>query len=165
MGSESLAFKDWLRNEGLLHTGNIKQIFDDTIIGFEADDYLNSILTNVTTREPLLPALGGLPFGLQHHVDTDLDRFETAGIRPYFIFNGLDTACRDRKSVLNESQKASKTLHDAWTIYDSGRGDDAVVAFGKACGSSSSGHGVALLSRSRHIPHHSHPPMAVPLFT
>lgn len=134
MGSESLAFKDWLKGEGLVHSGDVKQIFEDTIIGFEADDYLNSILTNVATREPLLPALGGLPFALQLHVDTDLDRFEAAGIKPYFIFNGLDTACRDRKSILNESSKAAKTLHDAWTVYDQGRGDDAVLAFGKACG-------------------------------
>lgn len=133
MSAESLAFKDWLKVEGLVHTGNVKQIFDDTIIGFEAEDYLNSILTNSTTREPLLPALGGSPFALQHHVDSDLDRLEAAGIKPYFVFNGLDTACRDRKSVLNESLKASKTLHDAWTVYDQGRGDDAVVAFGKAC--------------------------------
>lgn len=133
MGSEALAFKDWLKSEGLLHTANVKQTFMDSIIGFEADDYLNSILTNIATREPLLPALGGLPFALELHVDTDLERFEAAGIKPYFIFNGLDTACRDRKTILNESQKASKTLHDAWTVYDQGRGDDAVVAFGKAC--------------------------------
>lgn len=133
MGSQSLAFKDWLKSEGLVHTGNVKQTFEDTIIGFDAEDYLESILTNTSTREPLLPALGGLPFALQHHVDSDLQHFETVGIKPYFIFNGLDTTCRDRKSILNESQRASKTLHDAWTVYDQGRGDDAVLAFGKAC--------------------------------
>jgi hypothetical protein len=133
MGSESLAFKEWLKGEGLLHTGNPKEMLGDSTIGFEAEDYLNNILTNITTREPLLPALGGLPFALQHHVDSDLDHLEAAGIKPYFIFNGLDTACRNRKTIFNESQKASKTLHDAWTVYDQGRGDDAVVAFGKAC--------------------------------
>jgi hypothetical protein len=132
MSAESLAFKDWAKAEGLVLSGDIAE-FSDTIIGFEAEDYLNSLLNNTSTREPLLPALAGLPFALRQHVDADLASFADAGIEPRFIFNGLEIACRDRKSLMKESLKASKTLEEAWNVYDQGRGDDAVVAFGKAC--------------------------------
>ncbi|KJX95519.1 xpg i-region protein [Zymoseptoria brevis] len=132
MSAESLAFKEWARAEGLVLSGDVAE-FDGATIGFDAEDYLNSLLNNVSTREPLLPALGGLPFALQQHVDSDLSSLEDAGIKSIFMFNGLDIACHDRKSIMRESQKATKTLNEAWSVYDQGRGDDAVVAFGRAC--------------------------------
>jgi hypothetical protein len=127
-----MAFKEWARSEGMLMSGDVAE-FRDATVGFDAEDYLNSLLNNVSTREPLLPALGGLPFALRQHVDRDLSNLEDAGIKALFMFNGLDIACRDRKSIMRESQKATKTLDEAWSVYDLGRGDDAVVAFGKAC--------------------------------
>lgn len=129
---ESLAFKDWAKGEGLALSANLNE-FNGTVVGFDAEDYLNTLLTNAQTREPLLPALGGLPFALQQHVDQDLDHLQKAGVRPLFTFNGLDIACRDRKSISKESQKAVNTLDEAWRVYDLGQGDSAVVAFGKAC--------------------------------
>jgi hypothetical protein len=124
--------KDWARNEGLDSVGQLEQ-FRGTAIGIEAEDYLNSILTNTLTREPLLPALGGLPFALQKHVDEDLANYRDAGIIPRFVFNGLQVASKDKAIVSREARKAAKILDDAWSIYDQGRGEEAVNAFGKAC--------------------------------
>lgn len=133
MGPESLAFKDWAKSEGLLDSFPIDEGCKGKEIGIEAEDYLNSLLTNSQTREPLLPALGGLPFALKEHIDKDLDNFRHAGIIPTFVFNGLELGCRDRKTISKESQKAVQILDEAWRVYDQGRGDDAVIAFGKAC--------------------------------
>lgn len=133
MGSESLAFKDWLKAEGLVVSANLNHEWNGKTIGIDAEDYLNTLLTNPQTREPLLPALGGLPFALREHIDKDLEQFRKAGIKPYFMFNGLEIGCRDRKTISKESQKAVQILDEAWRVYDQGRGDDAVVAFGKAC--------------------------------
>ena len=83
--------------------------------------------------EPLLPAHGGNGFTIKKRVDEDLARFRDAGITPWFVFNGLDIASRDRAAILNESRKAAKDLDAAWAIYDSGDGERAVQNFGKAC--------------------------------
>lgn len=133
MGSESLAFKDWVKTEGLVLSADINQEWKGKTVGIDAEDYLNTLLTNLQTREPLLPALGGLPFALQDHVEKDLEQFRKAGMTPKFVFNGLEIGCRDRKTISKESQKAVQTLDGAWNVYDQGRGDDAVSAFGRAC--------------------------------
>ncbi|CAK3800673.1 xpg i-region [Lecanosticta acicola] len=129
---ESIAFKEWAKSESLVLNAKLQE-FDGAVVGFDGEDYLHTLLTNPQTREPLLPALGGLPFALEQHVDSDLENLKKAGIKPMFIFNGLDTACKDRKSIAKESQKAIAGLDEAWRVYDLGRGDDAVLAFGKAC--------------------------------
>ncbi|KAK4504771.1 hypothetical protein PRZ48_002733 [Zasmidium cellare] len=133
MGSESLAFKEWVKSEGLQQSFPIDAGLKGREVAIEVEDYLNSLLTNSQTREPLLPALGGLPFALKDHIDKDLENFRQAGIIPIFVFSGLEIGCRDRKTISKESKKALDILDEAWSVYDLGRGDDAVVAFGKAC--------------------------------
>lgn len=66
-------------------------------------------------------------------MDEDLQRFQDAGIEVTFVFNGVDLACKDRANILKSSARATETLESAWRIYDSGKGDEAVSAFGKAC--------------------------------
>ena len=131
MGSNTLAFKHWAVSENVITVTPIEQ-FKAKRIGIDAEDYLQSLLVT-GNREPLLPAHGGKPFTLQKRVDEDLDNFEEAGITPFFVFNGLDLACKDRTSILKESQRASAILNEAWQIYDQGKGEDAVSMFGKAC--------------------------------
>jgi len=81
-------FVEWAKAEGLETLGGIEQ-FKGARVAIDAEDYLHSILTNPSTREPLLPALGGLPFALQKNVDDDLKNFAEAGVIPIFVFNGL----------------------------------------------------------------------------
>lgn len=125
------SFKDWAVHENVAITSPVEQ-FKDKRIGVDARDYLHSLLTK-HSREHLVPALGGKPFGLYSAVDEDIEGFRAANIEPIFIFNGLDLACRDRAAVLNEGKMASNILNEAWTIYDEGKGADAVDQFGKAC--------------------------------
>ena len=131
-GDTNMAFRDWTKSENLETHGPLTQ-FQNTRIAIDAEDYLTTLLTNTQTREPLLPALGGLPFALQKHVDGDLKGFKDAGIEPVFVFNGLELACRGQNVVGRGGKRAAANLSEAWAIYDQGRGDDAVVAFGKAC--------------------------------
>ncbi|KAK3703429.1 hypothetical protein LTR37_014419 [Vermiconidia calcicola] len=131
MGSNALAFKNWAVSENVVVTSPLEQ-FRDRRIGIDAEDYLHSLLF-AGNREPLLPALGGQPFTLKKRVGEDLEGFRAAGIEPVFVFNGLDLACKDRISILNEGKKASTILNDAWNIYDQGKGEEAVNAFGRAC--------------------------------
>lgn len=126
------AFKDYTAVHHLQTSTNLAE-FDGTRIAVDADDYLHTLLTNPQTREPLLPALGGLPFALEKHVNGDLTGFAEAGITVVWVFNGLDCASRSQGVVGREGRRAAEGLSHAWDIYDSGRGDEAVLAFGKNC--------------------------------
>lgn len=133
MGSNSLAFKTWLREELVHLTSPIHQV-RNLNIGIDAEDYLQSVLQpGQQAPEPLLPAHGGNGFTLKRRLDEDLARFREAGIKPWFVFPGLDLPSRDRATIFHESQKAAKTLDAAWSIYDQGLGDQAVQGFSKAC--------------------------------
>lgn len=131
MATNALGFKEWANSESVSQSGSLDQL-KDRRIGIDGDDYVNTLLfTN--QQEPLLTALGGLPFSLHERVDNDLQNFQDAGIEPVFVFNGLDLACKDKASIIKESRKAESTLKQAWTIYDEGHGEQAVKAFGKLC--------------------------------
>lgn len=130
MGSHGLGFKEWALKEAAYWNDDLKDLHG-TRIGIDAEEYLTSFL--ISKKEPLLPALGGLPFSLKSRVDEDLQHFTDAGIEPVFVFNGLDQACNDRASILKSSVKASDILDSAWKIYDAGRADESVATFGMAC--------------------------------
>lgn len=132
MGSNSLAFKAWVKDECVLITP--LEAFKGKTIGIDAEDYLHSILSpGSSAPEPLLPAHGGNGFTIKKRIDEDLARFRDAGIKPFFVFNGLDLASRNRQSVLKESDNAAKLLDAAWQVYDQGNGESAVQKFGMAC--------------------------------
>nr|OQO27427.1 hypothetical protein B0A51_07878 [Rachicladosporium sp. CCFEE 5018] len=132
MGLHTLAFKEWATHDGVTVSGKIDQLREKRV-AIDAEDWLNTLLTAQTTREPLLPALGGLPFALKKHVNEHLEGFRNAGITPTFVFNGLDLACRDRAMIAKESRIAAASLDEAWRLYGESKADDAVAEFGKSC--------------------------------
>lgn len=132
MASRAQAFRDWASSEGFVFTSSLDQ-FKDARIVIDAEDFLETILTSQASREPLLPALGGLPFALKKHIDTHIASFKEAKITPTFIFNGLDLACKDRSTISRESRHAARSLDEAWNLYSQTRADEAVAEFGKSC--------------------------------
>ena len=128
----SVVFKEWATAENIAQACQIDQ-FRAACVGIDAEDYIHSLLISNPNREPLSPALGGLPFTLFKRVDEDLEGFREAGIEVIFVFNGLELACRDRASALRESRKAANVLSEAWTTYDNAEGEKAVSMFGRAC--------------------------------
>ncbi|KAF2718908.1 hypothetical protein K431DRAFT_123914 [Polychaeton citri CBS 116435] len=128
----SVAFKEWAASEGHIKSSPLEQL-KGSRVAIDAEDFLNALLSTSPTREPLLPALGGLPFALEHHVDHHLQSFQSADITPIFVFNGLDLACRDRRTISRESIKASRSLEEAWSLYTQTRAQEAVEEFGKTC--------------------------------
>jgi hypothetical protein len=132
MGIHTLAFKEWATTEGVTISGPIEQLRDKRLV-IDAEDWLDTLLTSQPYREPLLPALGGLPFALRKHVNTHIAKYREAGITPTFVFNGLDLACRDRATITRESRLAARSLDEAWRLYSESKADDAVAEFGKSC--------------------------------
>jgi hypothetical protein len=132
MASRAQAFRDWASSESLTTSGSIDQLKNKRLI-IDAEDFLETILTSQASREPLLPALGGLPFALRKHVDTHIANFKEANITPTFVFNGLDLACKDRTTIARDSRLAARSLDEAWSLYSQSRADEAVAEFGKSC--------------------------------
>jgi hypothetical protein len=65
-------------------------------VAIEAAHYLqHRILSRPRAREPLVPALGGLPLGMKQWIKEDLDTFEKHHITPFFVFSGLDITKSD----------------------------------------------------------------------
>ncbi|KAF1827050.1 uncharacterized protein K489DRAFT_5094 [Dissoconium aciculare CBS 342.82] len=99
MNNDSSAFNIWAKDEGYWIEDSISAFSQvtDAKVAFDAEDYLNSFLTGGhATYEPLVPALGGIPFTLNSHIDTLLSELQNAGIKPLFIFPGGRAMSRDR---------------------------------------------------------------------
>lgn len=164
--AESLAFREWAKQEDLVYTVPIGQ-FENSTIGYDAEDFVN-ILLSAEGREPLLPALGGLPFTLRTNIDRELENVEKlTGNKPLFMFNGIDLAFHDRKTISKESDKAIRILDEAWRVYENGDGDAAVRAFEKACtclrNFTRTSRCTPLLMLDRHIPNDAHTAIPVSL--
>ncbi|KAH7083840.1 PIN domain-like protein [Paraphoma chrysanthemicola] len=100
-------------------------------VGIEAADYLaNRILNHPRAKEPLVPALGGLPLALQHHIEDDLDAFKAAGIEPRFVFSGLDITKQD--DPFRQKQEEAAVNANAWNLYDSHQAEASVAKFGES---------------------------------
>lgn len=109
----------------------------DSVIGIEADHYLQKLLTTAPSKEPLVTALGGFPFSLKNTVEADIDDLHKAGIKPVFVFRGLKTVRTEKPFSTVDDSPASRAR--AWELYDQGLANEAVEAFGAAGGSTLAG--------------------------
>jgi len=99
-------------------------------IGIDASFYLNRLLSQSPSKEPLLPALGGLPFSLRANIENELQVFTNHNITPLFVFNGLDLG--KRYQPFRASDNASRLHKEAWNLYDQRNSEKAVDTFGKS---------------------------------
>jgi hypothetical protein len=105
----------------------------DCFIGIEAAEYLNNLhkfqIPGIQRpiKEALLPAMGGMPFGLKSVIKTTLDIWRAAKIRPVFVFSGMDLVTNEKSFSASEAAVRANT--QAWSLYDNGRADEAVEAF------------------------------------
>jgi hypothetical protein len=121
-------FVQWTASFG--ETGDVEEL-RNCRVGIEAAEYLSQrILKHARAREPLIPALGGLPLALEQHVQDDLNTFRSLAIEPYFIFGGLDIT----KQGNPFAQKAAEAAvnRDAWTLYDNHEAEASVAKFGES---------------------------------
>ncbi|EDU48756.1 XPG N-terminal domain containing protein [Pyrenophora tritici-repentis Pt-1C-BFP] len=100
-------------------------------VGIEAADYLNQrILNHPRAKEPLVPALGGLPLALTQHIEEDLATFRSHEIEPYFIFSGLDLT--KQGNPFGQKTAEATVNADAWNLYDSHQAEASVAKFGES---------------------------------
>jgi hypothetical protein len=126
-------FELW--SDELAQTGSMEQLQGATV-GIEAAEYLNRLSKlsvpdiDRAIEEALLPALGGLPFGLKYVIQQTLDAWKKHEITPVFIFSGLDVGKRDPKFITAE--EGARTNAQAWAYYDGNQGEAAVKTFAES---------------------------------
>lgn len=121
-------FDRWNANVGEL--SNLQEL-SGCRVGIEAADYLaKRILNRPNAKEPLVPALGGLPLALQQNVEADLDVFKKDGVEVYFVFSGLDIT--EKVDPFQQKQEEAAVNANAWNLYDSGQAEASVVKFGES---------------------------------
>jgi hypothetical protein len=120
-------FESW---NSLVEVSQLEEL-KGTRVGIEAADFLRQrILDHSSNKEPLVPALGGLPLGFSSRIAEDLKKFKAFDITPFFVFSGLDIAKQD--SLFQQRQEGAKTNADAWELYDEHQAEQAVRRFGES---------------------------------
>ncbi|KAF2786765.1 hypothetical protein K505DRAFT_138790 [Melanomma pulvis-pyrius CBS 109.77] len=100
-------------------------------VAIDAADYLNTrILNHPRAKEPLVPALGGLPLGLTPHIEDDLHKFESLQIKPFFVFSGLDLV--KQEDPFHQRREGSIVNAHAWSLYDGHQAEESVAKFGES---------------------------------
>jgi len=124
-------FEEWSAN--LAEQSSMDNL-KDAVVGIEASEYLNRLpkmnypeLTR-PVQEALLPALGGVPFGLKHIIKHHISVWRKYGITPIFVFNGLDIGKGD--PTFNASEENARVSTLAWGQYATGNAAATVQTFG-----------------------------------
>lgn len=121
--------REWAVSADLLDHGPLTQL-EDATIAIDAEDYIDKILSSAPTREPLLPALGGIPFTIDKVLEERINVFHEHKIRPLFVFGGLVVEGQARR--LQASLQHSKNVGEAWDLYNAHDPDGAVLEFGNS---------------------------------
>jgi hypothetical protein len=116
-------------------TGRLEEM-RGSCIGFEADYFLSHLdelvvpSINRPINEALLPALGGLPFGLKDAIRRIMAVLRDYSIKPIFVFNGINIDDRDNKdSVFHTQSRSASELQRAWGLYERGDNQHTVDIF------------------------------------
>lgn len=100
----------------------------DTTLGIEAAHYLDRLLNTPPSKEPLLSALGGFPFALKTHIEHELEAMQSFGIRPLFVFSGMEFAVKEKPMLA--LRQSSRPNAEAWELYNQHQAVQAVDTFG-----------------------------------
>ncbi|KAL8815851.1 MAG: hypothetical protein Q9223_005053 [Gallowayella weberi] len=95
---------------------------NDSVIGIDAAYYLES-----TAKEPLLSALGGFPLGLESSIVRELNDLQSVGLRPHFVFNGLDYGIDD--DSFGPSLTCAANIALAFETYESNQAPRSAQMF------------------------------------
>lgn len=110
---------DYLASSKHLQTHPLS-VLSDSRLGIDASYYLQLLIDNPPSREPLLAATGGLPLALTQRIETDLRILEKFRIKPVFVFPGLIPNRKLKPHHHLEYSEACRDRQAAWEKYESG---------------------------------------------
>jgi len=126
-------FQEWATSNGVLTKYSLSEL-SDRGLAIHAEEYINKIFlkdSEATAREPLLSALGGIPFIIETTIDSHIKILRELNIKVIFVFNGLDPNSQTKN--LTSSLEHSKNSSEAWDLYNDSDPEEAVTKFGNSC--------------------------------
>ncbi|WVQ75844.1 hypothetical protein IAR50_005477 [Cryptococcus sp. DSM 104548] len=113
-------FDVYLKERKLLQSCPISHLAN-TRIGIDASYYINHLLTDPATREPLVAATGGIPHSIIQKIENDLRALEHRSIKPVFVFPGLPLAAKEPVKLPDpKAERENVAKNEAWALYDQG---------------------------------------------
>lgn len=94
----------------------------ESVIGVDAAYFLE-----VSAKEPLVSALGGFPLALEASIVRELHDWQAVGIRPHFVFNGLDDGIND--DPFGPSLASARAIATAFETYSIPQAEQATELF------------------------------------
>ncbi|KAK9451977.1 temperature dependent protein affecting M2 dsRNA replication-domain-containing protein [Limtongia smithiae] len=101
----------------------------DTTIGIDAEYFYTQLTAANGKKEPLLHALGGIPFSLKSMIEAFLSALSVAGIKPLFVFKGVQVSKAESDAPFARPDPRQLKRAEAWEAYDKAKGDVAVSIF------------------------------------
>jgi hypothetical protein len=117
-------FDEW--GSGLTEVAQL-DILSNSRIAIEAAHYLSRLVTKPTNTEPLLAALGGVPFRMKGEILDELKTLQSLNITPIFVFSGLHVG--KKTGSTRASEQLSNYCSEAWTHYDAHDPEGALSKF------------------------------------
>lgn len=99
-------------------------------LGIDASYFVSKMLDYQNHREPLLPATGGFPCGLEASLDSFISSLKEKDIEPVFVLKGMSLNSSDSTPNASAAQVARRER--AWNLYEKQKGDESVVGFNEA---------------------------------
>ena len=116
----------WYRD--LSETASLEEI-RGCRVAIDAEHFLQtSALFKTGHCEPLVAALGGLPFTFEEVLASELKNFDKLKLEVEFIFPGVDVSLSDSRE--RRRLQGVAINEEAWDLYDSNLADQSVEKFG-----------------------------------
>ncbi|GAA5854241.1 hypothetical protein JCM5353_000275 [Sporobolomyces roseus] len=124
------ALDTWLAERKLVKQCSLNAL-SGTRLGIDAEHYLHKLLDSryPTTSDTFTPAIGGAPLTLTAQIDKDMDALAKLGIKPVFVFDGMNPLDRPENRSYDES---TWRRGQAWDHYENGRVQPSRAEFGES---------------------------------
>jgi hypothetical protein len=114
--------RDFLIERRLIQTSDIVALQGQRI-GVDGQVWLKKL----QLQEPFHVAIGGTPASMNALIKAELKKFADMGIKPTFVFNGLNMVRKDRAFTRNEGR--SQRMANAWDAYYKNQQETAAFMF------------------------------------
>lgn len=98
-------------------------------IGIHAGYFIEQYYTPLK-KEPLVPALGGNPLGIEAWLVRQVRDIESTGCRVHFYFDGLN--CKSDDVPIERSGISARLVSEAFDIYEASEASRAIERFRQA---------------------------------
>ncbi|GAA5912613.1 hypothetical protein JCM8208_004791 [Rhodotorula glutinis] len=119
----------WLAERGLVKECPLSALAG-TRLGIDANHYLRKLLSareGSDKHDSFTPAIGGAPLTLTAEIEANNHTLQALGIKPVFVFNGVNPLDRERPQPTDER---NWRRGQAWEQYEHGRVAEAQGEFG-----------------------------------